>query len=428
MLFWSLLAAFTLCTMAAAAQDSTAQDSTAQAAADSLVWMDDDLWDAMKNDPLRREANEGTGAKGRFPIQRIPQFFSPFPAPNFLAQQDAFQFISYDRADGVYLGLGGDLPAKQFRKERTQGYFGFGYGFGSHYWQVYGGVAKDWGLREAPTRLRLEGHVITDTRDAWKMPASENSLHSLLAGIDTRDYFNRNGFSASLQQFLSPRLGLQAEYRWDNYRSLQREAGWSLIGPEQPFAENPPVRNGVMATLAFRLLADYTTWRTWGDPQIGVESEFEIGVGESDFQLLVVDARVKGTLVENYLFAAGRVRIGSASGNAPPQRTFTIGGIGTVPGYPQNHYAGNRMILLQTDLLVGIAPWLRLIVENNIAAVSAAPAESGLLSDFPGEVAAFKFSPGIYLGSPTGSFRIGASWRTDVFEAPEFVVRLSQPM
>lgn len=424
MAFRHLLVGFFLCTIAASAQDSA--DSTAQAAADSLVWMDDDLWDGVKTDSLLKNSNEGTRAKGRLPVQRIPQFFSPLPPANYLALQDAYQFISYDRADGLYLGLGGDSPAKQFQKERTQGYFGLGYAFGSHYWQVYGGIAKDWGKRETPTRLSLEGHIITDTRDAWKMPAAENTLNSLIAGIDNRDYFNRNGFSASLQQFLTPRVALKAEYRWDRYRNLQRQVGWSMIGPTQPFTEVPSIRGGLMATLAFRFIADYTTWRTWGDPQIGVESEVEIGLGETNFQLLVLDARIKGTLLEKYLFAAGRVRIGSVSGDAPPQRIFTIGGIGTVPGYPQHQFAGNRMILLQTDLLVGITNGLRLIFENNVAAVNTAPTESGLLSNFPSGTS-FLFSPGIYLGSPTGNFRIGASWRTDVFEAPEFVVRLSQP-
>jgi hypothetical protein len=87
------------------------------------------------------------------------------------------------------------------------------------------------------------------------------------------------------------------------------------------------------------------------------------------------------------------------------------------------------MLLLQTDLL--IAPLessnLRLIISNDFGGVASTSTTSGPLGGFPGEITSYKYSPGVYLGTPTGWIRIGAAWRTDVAAAPRFVMRLAKP-
>lgn len=405
-----------------------AQERTAQTDADSLVQTNDDLFEGLDSLDLNQTSTtESELRRGPLP-SGISRKFGLNPGQlDLLGLQDNYAWLSYDRADGLYLGIGSDLPARNFIERRVQGYFGFGYAFGAHYWQVFGGLSRDFLTQEAPLRIGIEGHLLTDTRDAWKMGNAENTAYAMLAGIDARDYYQRRGFSVSAQQFFSPRIALKAEYRWDNYRNSQREIAWSLFGPKQPFVEVPPIQEGRMNSVVVSALADFMTRRTWNDPQFGVEAAIEFGSIDQNFTQLVVDARMKLMIADDLLWTAIRARLGSVTGEAPPQKLFTIGGLGTLPGYPQNRYIGNRMLLVQTDLLLKPFGGLRIIVENNFGAVSITSPTSDLFGGFPDKLTRFMYSPGIYLGSATGAFRIGASWRTDIFEAPEFVMRFSQP-
>jgi hypothetical protein len=261
------------------------------------------------------------------------------------------------------------------------------------------------------------------------MDITENSLASALFGADARDYYQRQGFSAGVQKFLNQRLRVGAEFRRDKYLDSRRETGWSMFGPKQPFREVPAIREGAVSSVVVNFLADYITFRSWSEPEFGIETQGEFGFGNYTFAQYVADARLKTTVLPGRIWLAVRGRVGSATGDAPPQKLFTIGGIGTLPGYPQNEYGGNRMLLLQTDLL--IAPLessnLRLIISNDFGGVSSTSTTSGILGGFPGDIGAFKYSPGIYLGTPTGWIRIGAAWRTDVSSPPRFVMRLAKP-
>jgi hypothetical protein len=178
------------------------------------------------------------------------------------------------------------------------------------------------------------------------------------------------------------------------------------------------------------LLADYMTLRGWQEPRFGVEAVMEFGIGSADFQNLVVDGRLKWDIVPTVLSVASRLRVGSASDGTPRQKHFSIGGFGTVPGYPQNEYVGNRMVLFQSDLLATplphVLPGLRIILSNDLGAVAVADSAAGLLEGFPGEARNYLYSPGIYLGTRTGTIRIGVAWRTDIAETPRFVIRLNE--
>jgi hypothetical protein len=401
------------------------------AAADSLVHRDSLLFEpavTVPDEPMGDEEHDNIpGSRYRL-YQATPEFSVRYGREDLLGLRDRLFVIGYDRADGFYIGAGADLAAHHFLEKRLQGYVGGGYAFGSHYWQVSGGLSRDLLAEEYPLRVGVEAHIMTDTKDAWKLGVVENTLFAALAGIDARDYFQRRGFSLTLQQFLEPRSSVSAEYRRDNYRNSRREAGWSLFGPEQPFHEVPPVREGAFSSAVISVATDYMTLRDWRAPQFGFAAQLELGLGEETFRQLVVDARLKSVLVSQFAWLGLHLRLGSASNDAPPQKRFTIGGFGTLPGYPQNAYEGDRMMLLQTELLV--APHkslrnLRIILSNDFGAVASVPGE-GLLSGIPTDPAHYLHSVGIYLGTPAARFRIGAAWRTDRSGPPTFVVRLAQ--
>ncbi len=411
-----------------------AQPTDDQTIADSLLWDANGLFqDTTFTAPLgSARSGEKAPAQHALPGGWAPEF--PLTAPirrqDLLALEDSPPLLlSYDRADGLYLGVGANTPAAMFRARRLRGYFGFGYAFGSHYWQVFGGFSQDFLTRAAPLRIGTEGHIITDTRDAWKMDVNENTAYALLAGEDHRDYFQRSGFSITAQQFITPRIGFGLKYQMDNYHRSKREIGWSLFGPKQPFFEVPAVREGNMSSVIVDFTLDEIGLRSWDDPQFGLQAQAEFGSMTESFQHYVVDLRLRTTLIESRLWLAVHARAGSATGDAPPQRLFTIGGHGTIPGYPQNAYVGNRMLLLAGDLLIAPIKGLgvRLILSNDFASATTTGAGSGLAAGFLNDISDLKYSPSIYIGSAGGTFRAGFAFRTDVFEDPRFILRLSRP-
>ena len=431
------LAALILAPLALAAQPAAddadeAATNPDQAAADSLVATSNGLFNhSLTTKSIRPQVEVESRKQMRLrPADWSPAFPVPFRRADLLGLEDTPPLlVSYDRADGLYLGVGANSPARMLRERRLQGYVGFGYAFGSHYWQALGGFAVDLLDAHTPLRVGTEGHIITDTRDAWKMAVDENSFAALLAGQDNRDYFQRSGFSMYVRKFLTPRIGLGVEYRMDNYTNSKREIGWSLFGPSQPFAEVPAVREGNMSSLLVNLTVDYMAMKSWDAPQFGLEAQAEFGTQNGAFETYVVDARLKTTVVRDLAWLAVHARLGSSTGNAPPQRRFTVGGNGTLPGFPFDAFEGNRMLLLQTDLL--IAPIkgvpLRIILSNDFATIANTAHSSGALAGFLENVEDILYSPGIYMGTATGVFRIGYAFRTDVFADPRLVIRVARP-
>jgi hypothetical protein len=401
-------------------------------AADSLVQRDPRLFDYPTNDSLPvRDEDDSLFWRRPLPGGLRPRFFPIEGVTDYLGLQDDYSILSYDRADGLYIGVGSDLPARRFLDRRLQGWFTLGYGFGSHYWQTGAGLKRDFLSREAPLRFSIEGHIMTDTRDAWKMSSLENSLFAALAGIDARDYFQRRGFSAGVQKFLNQRTGIGVEYRYDNYRNSKREVGWSLFGPHQPFAEVPPVAEGPMRTVAINLLADYMTRVPVNALRWGMEAVAEFSVDETTFAQYVVDGRIKAPVAPGIIWIDARARLASSTGDAPPQRRFTLGGFGSLPGYPQNSMEGNRMALLQTDLVVApFAEWpwddIRLVLENNVGATASASRDADIAAGLPQDLSGYKHSLGLYLSTPDERFRIGVARRTDRDAPVIAVVRLAK--
>lgn len=413
-----------------ACQQQAAAQTPSSRAGDTLVSRaGDSLAPHLPVDPARvKDTTALMIARSALALWR-PHFSGGFSTPDLLGLQDRYSMVRYNRAEGLFVGIGGDLPVADYLLNRMHGYFGFGYAFSAHYWQVFGGLGRDFLTKEQPLRVSAEGHIITDTKDAWKMDVNENTLYALLAGVDVRDYYQRNGFSVSLQQFVSPHLVASAGYRYDNYISMQREAGWSLFGPKQPFLPNPPVRQGVMHTVYANILVDYMTNRNWDVPHIGMQFGAEFGLGGANrFGQYVLDIRLKHAFFDGVVAVAGRARLGSVTGDAPAQKLFTIGGYGALEGFPQNAYGGNRLALFQTDLIFHPISKLPVCVifQNDFGRVAISDTSAPVTDALLGKLASYKYSTGVYIGSPTGLFRLGVAWRTDVYAVPKFVLRFAE--
>lgn len=375
----------------------------------------------------------------------MPTFDAQFDRVDLIGYHDREFPIAYDRANGLRLTAGSDLPMALLGDSRLRAHASVGYSFASHFWHAAGELRRDFLGSSSPLRIGIEGHVATGTRDAWKMDRVENTLFAFVGGNDARDYFKRIGFSISLEQFLEPRTSLGISYHGDENLRLQRAADWSIFGPAHPFREVPRIREGTLKSVVASAQTDYITLRRAQDFQFGIAAAAEFGsivdrnapqpkvITEWSFESYVVDARMKSPLITNMIGVAVRLRLGASTGNVPAQRMFSIGGVGTVAGYPQNEYWGDRLVVLGTEIIVhplrhGPLRGLRLVIANDVAAVDRAHdrGNDDLLAIFDTPIAVWKYSPGVYIATSTARVRLGVAWRTDIASTPQFVIRLSQ--
>src|SRR5579883_2762178 len=190
------------------------------------------------------------------------------PGPYFDWQK--FSGFRYNRVDGLFLGLGSSTPRfpddyKDFihyeeyddsgrtirigadgsrdtltpKDWRLTG--GFGYAFGSHFWTVEGGLSHVTYLGDRSRDAMLnaleigaEGHIRTDTRDAWLIDEDENTLTSLFAREDFQDYFKRQGFSVNGTWHIGAEH-LMLSYRDDRFNNLIERDYFTFFGGHKVF-------------------------------------------------------------------------------------------------------------------------------------------------------------------------------------------------
>lgn len=198
----------------------------------------------------------------------------------------------------------------------------------------------------------------TTTNDLWKVNWVENSLAALLFEYDYLDYFQVEGFSLYAIQRLSPYVQLSLGYRSEDYSSLETNAEWSLFQAGN-FRFNPAVAetklNSFVAAIEGGQLSNmHSVPRGWA---FRVDAEISEGLdNEFPFQRVLGDVRVYVPM--GYKSSLGmRVRGGYVSDDAPIQKLFTLGGLGSIRAYPQNVFIGSEMLLGNIEYTIAsVAP------------------------------------------------------------------------
>ncbi len=389
-----------------------------------------------------------------------------------------FNWFRYNRVDGLFLGIGTSNPQTvnmnrlndftvrndSFQANALRTNLGVGYAFGSHFWTVEGGLS--WLHRfdngsHLPTAIEIgaEGHVRTDTRDAWLVDLGENTAAALIAHEDFMDYFKRRGWSAKGSFYLGHEQ-LSAEYRRDEYTQLDTRQYWSLFGGRKLFRENdetlePSQFPGVMPTMVltsyFNNVRTNRLFRGWS-----LLAQAEYGVGQYKFNRYLVDLRRYQPLAKwsaiNVRMRAGAVQgesvpVTVATGadsstwhgfRTPVTEYFEIGGISTLPAYDYKQFVGNRMMLVNAEWsITGRALDEMFFFPFDDLTVMLV-ADAGLayfVDDTVGVTSGWsqlsmrnlKSDVGFAVGSANGQFRVGWVWRTDQSEGGKFFIRLSRP-
>lgn len=256
--------------------------------------------------------------------------------------------IRYNRVEGLVLG-GRLMPLEWGDWESAKIYGQAGYAF------ALKDVRYEVGAEVRPFpyldddfdfKLGVSYRDNTTTNDIWKVNWVENSIAAMLFEYDFLDYYNVQGISAYAIQRLSAYAQLSVGYRSEEYGSLQNKADWSLFGGRN-FRFNPLVSEGQMNSVVIALEGGQLSGLHSIPRGSAFRFEGEIGDGlGGDFSFSRYLGDMRFYIPFGYGSSLGfRFRGGYASENAPIQKLFTLGGVGSVRAYPQNAFYGTRMLL-----------------------------------------------------------------------------------
>ncbi len=375
-----------------------------------------------------------------------------FDVPWSDEQMNLDNFIfRYNRVEGLFLGLGSEKKY-YWDGERNWSMDGsIGWGFKSHTWRGNLGLDRQFALLtnegSGIIELGADGYSLTDTKDNWIISLNENTAAALLIHEDFRDYFQRNGYTLHTAYYSKDKYlknELKIAYLADTYDSLTNKVDWAIFGGGKKFRTNPIINPGKMRSMIASGGVSTISKTSFGSEgwSLFASAEFARKNWGSDFEFdqYILDLRRFQPLGRYNNFNI-RLRAGSLVGDTATQKTFDLGGFGTMNAFPFKSESGNRMLLINAELIFNggffedIDFWPLWILNNvNILILSDAGfTRNALLSAslFEGvetvKLTDFKHDFGVAFSNRSGSFRIGVAWRTDHPAPPQFILRFCRP-
>ena len=218
-------------------------------------------------------------------------------------------------------------------------------------------------LRTRPTApLRVVARAARDTRtnDAWIYGNLVNSMVSLWAGTDTRNYFRADvGEGRVIRTIergtftIGPYLGGRYERVWPI-----TAAGnvWSVLGRSDSLKmarPNPLVERGhvgsVLAGAEYRAQGFATT-------QVNLDVEQAVGTsaGMSSFTQLTLDGEIELPSFRTHTLKMHAHAVGTAGGAVPRARYAYLGGSGTLKTLDLLEQGGTALVYLESRYLIPI--------------------------------------------------------------------------
>jgi len=348
--------------------------------------------------------------------------------------------IRYNRVEGLYMGGRVEKDYWRRRYPSRPFFFGFGgYSFHANTVQYQTGLETGF-FKDYHLAFGGEYHRMVDTPDHWIIPDMENSLAAFFLKEDFQDFFFREGWSGYISQNVKRSLSMSVTYQYDKLDSLEKKVDWSLFGGKKHFRDNPPMPEGKMRSIVGRWTLDTrnSIKRTTQGWYIEIEAEHAGGKLGGDFQFdrVLMDIRRYQPLGigEGIDF---RLRVGSSHGSLSWQRSYHLGGLSTLRGFPFKVFpagpmspGGNRMVLAQLEyrmgsqdlpdeLDMGILEYFNLIVFADIGWVADVGGGPTFLKGFDDlSWDALKSDVGIALANRSGNVRIQLARRTDTGKSP----------
>jgi hypothetical protein len=373
----------------------------------------------------------------------VPNYtYNYFGHPNFRyfnEESPGRSAIRYNRVEGLYLGINSDKKYYWNGKKNESFYGTFGYGFGNHRWSGVFGYDRWFGNSDR-TEVGIEAHSITDSKDNWRVDNTENSLAAFFIHEDYKDYFLKEGWSVHTAKYFDRSTVIDVKFINDNYRSQTNNTDWSLFGGDKRFRFNPPAKEGLLQNLIFSVNHVTADQKEYMPNGWNISANYEIAGGISVYNRVLVDIR-RYFLFDNQNHISLRVMAGSADHFLPWQKSFELGGIGTIPAVSHNSLSGNKMLMANIDysipfidVFTGFFNWNNyhhnslgnLIISYDAGYAYDSPSNN-LFKGFSIDKQSTRQDLGLSFGFDRNKFRIGAAFRLDKNEPAQFIFRLNQP-
>jgi hypothetical protein len=312
------------------------------------------------DDPPYELVRSGDGVRVRLKLRRRQA------ALGFLLFNSITPAPIYSRVDGWALPAGAEFTLYDHARFNHLSAYALGaYGLSSGHGRFALGARKPVGAHRLLT-LGYEFHDLTETDDFFRSAGVERWPGTTIFFGPFDDLYQRRGHE--VYAFVRPasRLHLGASFRADRHASLSVEAG------DEDTRPNPPVAEGHMRSLVFtaRWAWDDALYPGWpaernsylvrtlqGDlfqRDQGVRAEATLEVADADalggdftFHRFVGQVRGAHAIsARQTLFA--RLLVGHGGGTLPPQRRFSLGGVGTLRARETKAFAGGDGVVLLT--------------------------------------------------------------------------------
>ena len=274
---------------------------------------------------------------------------------------------TYNRVDGFLLGI-----APHFGNSNGDfAEIGVSYAFGRKTWQGFLEFRK---FLVSNPGIYLDAGVFstTATRDVWKISNIENFLSSFFIKEDFYDYYDRRGIEARLGISPSDHLAAELGYEIFSLKSLEKKVNWSVFGKNKNFRENPPIEEGTLRALTLNLFARHGPLSMRMQHELSTDDDYAL---KRFWNELIFEQSFR-----NLGNLACRMLGGFSPDTLKRPFLFTLGGIGSLPGYELNEFESSRFLLFNLDysIKIGWPSFLFFIDGAEIDGVKGIKADVGL--------------------------------------------------
>ncbi len=250
-----------------------------------------------------------------------------------LISQTNADFFHFNRAEGAYVGLGGRtrrlVPRASLR-------FKSGYAIDGHFWEHEYGLTHEFPGRPKLTASLFYRDQVATRPTIFSSPNTNMTFFALLFKYDFLDYFRERGVQARVSVRALPHITAGIGYRSYRQWSLPINSEYSVFRGDSVVRENPPIADGVLRALDYRLSYDSRPLgKNKGREFVAASDKYlitEVSMKHasqkflaSDFTFRKYQAKVQ---VQRQMFGLGSMSLlafgGTSDGVLPPQEHFIV--------------------------------------------------------------------------------------------------------